>query len=95
LGWGWEQTYGPSGAFAVLDQYMKKDQLLYDRFVGSPTATMLEKQSILHELEYEAFIKIIMGNSIDGFDEFVEEWRRLGGDQMTAEVNQWAVDNNN
>lgn len=95
LGWGWELTYGPSGAFAVLDQYKKNDQLLYDRFVGSPTATMLEKQSILHELQYEAYIKIIMGNSINGFDEFVEEWRRLGGDQMTAEVNQWAVDNNN
>lgn len=95
LGWGWERTYGPSGAFAVLDQYKKNDQLLYDRFVGSPTATMLEKQAILHELQYEAYLKIIMGNSIDGFDEFVEEWRRLGGDQMTAEVNQWAVDNNN
>lgn len=91
-GWGWERTYGESGAFAILDQYQKNRQLLYESFVGSPTATMLEKQSVLNELQIEAYIRIIMGHSLDEFDRFVEEWRKLGGDQITDEVNRWAAE---
>lgn len=91
-GWGWERTYGPSGAFAVLDQYEKNNQLLYESFVGGPTATMIEKQSILDNLLLDTYNKIILGRPIDDFDRFVDEWRRAGGDQITAEVNQWYAD---
>ena len=24
-GWGWLKTYGPAGAFSIIDQYEKKD----------------------------------------------------------------------
>lgn len=88
-GWGWERTYGPSGAFAILDQYEKNNQLLYESFVGAPTETMIEKQAILDNLQYETFVNIILGRPIDDFDQFVEEWHKLGGDKMTTEVNQW------
>jgi len=27
--------------------------------------------------------------SIDEFDKFVAQWKQLGGDQITAEVNEW------
>ncbi|WP_245600018.1 extracellular solute-binding protein [Paenibacillus harenae] len=88
-GWGWERIYGPSGAFAILDQYEKNNQLLYENFVGAPTETMIEKQAMLDNLQHETFVNIILGRSIDEFDQFVEEWHKLGGEKMTAEVNRW------
>lgn len=93
-GWGWERTYGPNGAFAIMDQYEKKGQLLYESFVGAPTDTMIDKQAVLDELELETYINIILGSSVDDFDRFVQEWRELGGNQITAEVNQWVAERN-
>ncbi|MFC4098249.1 extracellular solute-binding protein [Paenibacillus xanthanilyticus] len=87
-GWGWERTYGPDGAFAVLEQYIKHDQLSYESFTGPPTATVIEKETVLRNLQIEAYRNIILGRPIDEFDRFAAEWRKLGGDQMTAEVNQ-------
>lgn len=88
-GWGWEKTYGPDGAFAILDQYEKNGQLLYERFYGAPTETMIERLSILENLKNDTFISIILGSPIDEFDRFVEEWHRLGGREITEEVNRW------
>ncbi|MNE92981.1 hypothetical protein D3C80_1907690 [compost metagenome] len=50
---------------------------------------MVEKQAILDNLQNEAFIHIILGRSIDEFDQFVEEWHMLGGESITKEVNRW------
>lgn len=88
-GWGWERTYGPTGAFSILDQYEKNNQLLYESFVGVPTETIIEKQSILESLKNKTFMNIILGRPVDEFDRFVEEWHHLGGKEMTAEVNEW------
>ncbi|MBO9599247.1 MAG: extracellular solute-binding protein [Cohnella sp.] len=89
MGWGWERTYGASGAFAVLDRYEKDGQLLYENYVGGPTETMIERQPILNNLLLDTYMNIILGRPIQDFDRFVEEWLRLGGDQITSEVNQW------
>lgn len=88
-GWGWKQTYGPSGAFSIADSYEKNGQLLYDQFTGGITDTMVDRQIILRDLQLEAYMNIILGRPIDEFDQFVENWRKLGGDQITAEVNAW------
>ncbi|TYP76839.1 putative aldouronate transport system substrate-binding protein [Paenibacillus methanolicus] len=90
-GWGWERTYGPEGAFSVLEQYIEHDQLSYESFTGPPTATVIEKETVLRNLQIEAFRNIILGRPIEEFDRFAAEWRKLGGDQMTAEVNQAMV----
>jgi putative aldouronate transport system substrate-binding protein len=37
--------------------------------------------------------KIIMGDSIDLFDQFVKEWYQLGGAEIVKEVNMWADGN--
>lgn len=88
--WGWDKIYGVDGVFKNLDTYMKNDQLLRERFVGAPTATMVEKMSTLEKMELEVFVKIIMGEStLDEFDEFVSNWYKLGGQDITDEVNQW------
>ncbi|MGO4374024.1 ABC transporter substrate-binding protein, partial [Paenibacillus sp. MCAF20] len=88
-GWGWERTYGPKGAFSIFRQYEKNNQLLFESFVGVPTEAIIQKQSILDELKNKTFINIILGRPIEEFDLFVEEWHRLGGTEMTTEVNEW------
>lgn len=87
--WGWERIYGPEGAEEVVDQYDKNNQFLFDKFAGAPTATMVERQSTLEKMQNEIFVKIILGAPIDSFDKFVEDWNKLGGEQMTKEVNDY------
>ena len=88
-GWGWEKTYGPNGAMSILDMYEQQNMLLFEQFVGAPTETMMEKKFILDNLKHDAFVNIMLGNSIDEFDQFVQDWLKLGGHQITTEVNQW------
>jgi len=88
-GWGWERIYGPGGSYSIIDKYEKKGQLLYDRFTGVPTETMVDRAKFLHDLQNEVYINIILGDSIEQFDRFVDEWRTLGGDRITREVNAW------
>ncbi len=54
------------------------------------TPTMDKKWANLQKLEAETFYKIIMGGaSIDTFDDFVEQWKKEGGDEITAEVQEY------
>jgi putative aldouronate transport system substrate-binding protein len=51
------------------------------------TKTMESKWANLTKLETEAFMKIVMGVApVDSFDQFVEDWKKQGGDQILAEV---------
>ncbi|MCR8658690.1 extracellular solute-binding protein [Paenibacillus endoradicis] len=53
------------------------------------TATMKRKWVNLKKLEDETFIQIIMGDKpVDAFDQFVEDWKKQGGDEITSEVNE-------
>ncbi|MDQ0113711.1 extracellular solute-binding protein [Paenibacillus harenae] len=87
--WGWERIYGPQGVYSVQDQYAKNNQFLMERFVGAPTETMIERKSTLDKLQNETIINIILGQPIEAFDKFVEDWKKLGGDAITTEVNDW------
>lgn len=88
--WGWEKIYGIEGAFKKMQGYQENGLLLYDSFVGAPTETMVEKRATLEKMEKEVFIKIIMGEApIDDFDKFVEDYYKLGGENITKEVNDW------
>ena len=53
------------------------------------TLTMETKWANLQKIEDEAILKIILGEaSIDSFDDFVAQWKKLGGDEITKEVNE-------
>lgn len=93
VGWGWARSYVENGAFSILDQYESNGQLLYDKFTGAPTTTMIERESFLNDLQHETYLNIILGDSIDKFDVFVDMWNKLGGEQMTREVNEWYIQN--
>jgi len=44
----------------------------------------------LNKMQEEAYISIITGSKpISYFDEFVEKWRKAGGEQLIKEANEW------
>jgi len=87
--WATYRQAGPKeSSFEVLAGY--RDKILTTEYLGANTPTMVEKKGVLDKLQNEMFTKIIMGAaSVDEFDQFVEQWNKLGGDQMTKEVNDW------
>jgi putative aldouronate transport system substrate-binding protein len=88
--WGFERVFGRAGSYEVINQYVKNKLLKPSEFFGTPTPTMGEKMSTLQKSELEVFTKIIMGASVDTFDKFVSDWKSLGGDQITKEINDWS-----
>jgi len=87
--WGTERVFGTPSSFDVIGAYVDKDNYILDAFYGAATPTMVEKNATLLTMEEEVFTKIIMGDSLDTFDKFVEDWNKLGGTQITKEVNEW------
>ncbi|MCM3337659.1 extracellular solute-binding protein [Paenibacillus sp. MER TA 81-3] len=91
----WEYLIsGPNGSLSLVPK-MKQDNLFEQtKFYGAPTPTMVEKGAILNKKRDEVFVKIIMNQvPIEQFDQFVADWKKLGGDQITAEVNEWYAKN--
>jgi putative aldouronate transport system substrate-binding protein len=82
-------TNGPTGATYILEQILQ-DRGIMNEFYGTPTLTMAEKMPTLQTMEEVMITKIIMGDSIELFDQFVEDWYQLGGTQIAEEVNEWA-----
>jgi putative aldouronate transport system substrate-binding protein len=88
--WGMYKVFGENGSQTILGKYLDENRLLYNIFYGAPTTTMTAKKASLDKIEIEAFTKIIMGKSpIDDFDKFVSDYKKLGGDDITKEVNDW------
>jgi len=85
-------TNGPNGSIPILERVLD-DLGMLNRFYGTPTKTMAEKLPTLQTMETEIFTKIIMGDPIDRFDQFVEDWYRTGGTDIVEEVNLWAASN--
>jgi len=85
-------TNGPGGASTILEQILEGNGLM-NRFYGPPTPTMAQVMPTLQSMQDQMIIKIIMGDPISTFDQFVQEWYELGGAQIVDEVNQWAENN--
>jgi putative aldouronate transport system substrate-binding protein len=86
--YGWaQQLITTQSEFVLGEQY--KGNYMFDKFNGAPSESMVTKKPILDKLESEMLTKIIMGESLDTFDKFVTEWKRLGGEEITKEVNEW------
>ncbi|OUS76437.1 hypothetical protein B1748_12195 [Paenibacillus sp. MY03] len=83
--------FGPGGSeMEVLKKYVEENRMKIGEFYGAPVPTQQMKQATLDKLELETFTKIIVGeSSVDEFDSFVEKWHKLGGDEITNEINEW------
>ena len=71
-----------------MKDFVDNEWYVRSAFKGISTDTMVQKQSSLDALQDEAFTKIIMGEPLDSFDSFVEQWKSLGGDDITSEMNE-------
>ncbi|MDL2323978.1 extracellular solute-binding protein [Ruminococcaceae bacterium OttesenSCG-928-A16] len=86
--WGAEMMYGPEGSLAVLNEYMN-GKAYNNRYFGPSTTTMTQADAVLNQSQLQVFTEIIMGGDIAKFDQYVTDWKSLGGDTITEEVNQW------
>lgn len=86
-GWGYNGVFGAEGSQSIYAQYEKENAYKISEFMGSSTPAMTEKGVTLDKLELDTYTKIIMGEaSVDTFDDFVANWKKLGGDEVTKEV---------
>ncbi|MFK7692200.1 extracellular solute-binding protein [Paenibacillus sp. HJGM_3] len=88
--WNQARVFGEDSSFKVINQYVNNKLLQMNAFYGAPTKTMGEKKATLDKMELETLTKIIMGEPISAFDKFVEDWKKLGGNEITQEINEWA-----
>lgn len=91
LGWNYDKFIGPEGSWnTIINDYKAKDLLKESVFFGASTPTMGTKLASLDKLQSETYVNIIMGTQEpETFDQFVTDWKSLGGDEITAEVNDW------
>ena len=80
---------GPNGSQSVIEKYRTQNRIVLDEFLGFKTPSALEKETTLQAKILEVYTRIIMGEPIDEFDKMVKDWYALGGEQITAEVNDW------
>ncbi|MDF2649947.1 MAG: extracellular solute-binding protein family 1 [Paenibacillus sp.] len=95
-GSNWGQYYSraaKNGGWGITRQIRDNKQVFFNEFYGVPTETQVEKGAQLDKLLDETYTKIIMGASISEFDKYVESWKKLGGDDITKEVNEWYTKN--
>ena len=86
--WSTYAWIGPQGPYSVINGYFENGQTIQSAYVKANTPSMTERGAALSQLRVEMFTKIITGaESPDTFDEYVATWKRLGGDDITEEVN--------
>ncbi|WP_158560314.1 extracellular solute-binding protein [Paenibacillus contaminans] len=81
---------GPEdSAISVISYYNKNNLFQVNGYIKGSTDTMAQKGSTLTQIKDETFTKIIMGTApIDEFDSFADKWKKLGGDEITKEINE-------
>jgi putative aldouronate transport system substrate-binding protein len=83
--WSGPSDYSGEGR---IDYYDQNDMFLMNAYIGANTDSMTMYKATLDQLRLETYTKIITGEEpIDAFDAYVDQWKSLGGDQITAEVN--------
>ncbi|MEG1887255.1 MAG: extracellular solute-binding protein [Oscillospiraceae bacterium] len=86
----YKSFYGSSSAFAIYNDYISKNMYQFDKITGYQSSTMTRVWSSMLDEEDRAFMKIMSGKEpIEFFDSFVAQWRAMGGDQITNEINEW------
>jgi len=78
------------GGYGALDKLITNKLITPSAYNSLPTDLMAEKTPTLNKLAAETIIKIITGESVDSYDDFLQNWKSLGGDDITAEAQAWA-----
>ncbi len=88
--WGIWLSYGPDSACAKMEYYQNNNLYQSNEFYGNPPQSMVDNNALLDKLFTDYALKIISGEyPVDKYDEFVSEWYKQGGQQVTDDVNAW------
>ena len=83
-------------AYTISSYLIQSSENIINKVYGATyakTDTMNRKWATLEKLEDETFLQILSGEAdIDAFDDFVEKWKSLGGDEITAELKEYVQD---
>jgi putative aldouronate transport system substrate-binding protein len=88
--WSMYRIFNPDdSSLFVYDYYVKNDLYKRSAFYGAPPASLGEYMPILTDLETQIVPQIVLGIlPPEAFDDFVEQWKSLGGDQVTKDINE-------
>ncbi len=82
--------FGPDSTQAALNAEINAGAYLISDFSGTPGEASVKYGGNLATLANQMITNIITGaEPVDYFDEFVELWKSNGGDEITAEINEW------
>ena len=89
-----QRLLAPPTAQRSLDAYKAVfdtlDWQIKDEWFGIATERMVEALPDLGTMYNETYVAIVIGNKpLEAFDEFVENWKKNGGDGVTEDVNAW------
>jgi len=72
----------------------KAGKLVNNQYQFIPSDVMSAKLPTLIKMQEETMMKIIYGQApVSDYDKFIENWKKLGGDEVTKEVNDWIAKN--
>ena len=77
------------GGGAVMLKQIAEDRFNYSAYNTVPTKNMASCYATLNKMALETIIKIIYGDSVDSYDEFLKSWNELGGEVVTKEAQEW------
>lgn len=79
----------PNGGVAKMEELYQTAERQYNE-VYVTTPSMITKQGEMDKLRDTTFLSMIMGETpISEFDNYVSQWKSLGGDDISKEVNEW------
>lgn len=90
VSWGlYTSRLDPNGGVArMYDLYEKAEKRYGEVYVTTPT--MIKKQSEMDKYLNTSYLSLIMGQlPMSDFDKIVAQWKKLGGDEIQKEVNDW------
>ncbi|MGM0197715.1 extracellular solute-binding protein [Enterococcus sp. DIV1314a] len=95
-GFSMTTVYGEYGGLHIQNgDYFANQNAVSEAYLSTPTDTMSNKYATLNPMTLETIVKIISGAApVDSYDDFLETWKNLGGNEITEEAQEW-YDNNN
>jgi putative aldouronate transport system substrate-binding protein len=93
-GWGFYKVFAdPDCSYRTMDRLMKLDSFSRCLYTAPMTSLMGQKYPLLDKMAKETIIRILYGEPVDTYDTFLQNWRKLGGDEVTREANAWYDEN--
>lgn len=91
--WAWDHMFSnlPDQPMHVLKNAIEDGRINYEGFLGAPSELMNDRWSTIKNEQLIAFTKIIIGEVgvEEGFEAWLKTFDSMGGNTITAQVNEW------